>query len=169
MCLLLAMWAVVYFEFLCVCRCYQSMSGVSGLINDIIQVLHRELLHKQYIYLNQMHCVERIWSGCECDLIDAVKMAQGGPSPRHALSLTMTNVPWSVKYVTKGILYGFPCEMDISPLVSESYPHRKRLGWNSETRGEQNPCPSHMETTKMHIIPRHRWVLLINESSDSGI
>ena len=33
-------------------------------------------------------------------------------------------------------MYGFPCEMDFSPLVSES----KR---DSETRGEKNP--SHME------------------------
>ena len=30
-------------------------------------------------------------------------------------------MPWSVKNVRKCILYGFPCEMDFSPLVSESW------------------------------------------------
>ena len=40
-------------------------------------------------------------------------------------------------------MYGFPCEMDFSPLISEPHPRRKRLGWDSETRGEKNP--SHME------------------------
>ena len=33
--------------------------------------------------------------------------------------------------------------MDLSPLVSESQPRRKRLGWDWETRDEKNP--SHME------------------------
>ena len=33
--------------------------------------------------------------------------------------------PLEVKYARKCILYGFPCEMDSSPLLSESHPRRK--------------------------------------------
>ena len=56
----------------------------------------------------------------------------------------MITVLWCVKYARKYILYGFPCEMDFSPLVSESQPRRKRQSrWDSDTRGEKNP--SHME------------------------
>ena len=40
-------------------------------------------------------------------------------------------------------MHGFPCEMDFLPLVFESHPRLKRLGRDSETRGEKNP--SHME------------------------
>ena len=43
----------------------------------------------------------------------------------------------------------FPCEMDFSPLISESHPFHKRLRWDSETCGEKNP--SHMEN-HMHIM-----------------
>ena len=42
--------------------------------------------------------------------------------------LAWSNVPWSVKYARKCILYGFPCEMDFSPLVSESHPRGKWFG-----------------------------------------
>ena len=54
-----------------------------------------------------------------------------------AVYFSMTNVSWGVKYAWKCILYGFPSEMDFSPLISESHPRRKRLGW------EKNP--SHLE------------------------
>ena len=56
----------------------------------------------------------------------------------------MITVLWCVKYARKYILDGFPCEMDFSPLVSESQPRRKRQSrWDSDTRGEKNP--SHKE------------------------
>ena len=65
-------------------------------------------------------------------------------------------VRWSVKYVRKCIMYGFPCEMDFSPLVTESHPRHRRLGLNSETRGEKTP--SHMET--IQNVYRQIWKLV---------
>ena len=60
----------------------------------------------------------------------------------------------SVKYARKCILcifslYGFPCEIDFSPPVSEFQPRRKQLGWDSETYGEKNQ--SHMEDHTKYI------------------
>ena len=55
----------------------------------------------------------------------------------------MINVPWSVKYVRKCILYGYPCEMGFSPLVSEPRSHHKWLEWDSETCSEKNPSQKH--------------------------
>ena len=48
----------------------------------------------------------------------------------------------------------FPCEMDFSPLVAESHPRRKRLGWDSETRGEQNPyrMENHTKCISLFIL-----------------
>ena len=44
-------------------------------------------------------------------------------------------------YARKCILYGFPCEMDFSPLVSESLSHpcHKWLEWESDNSIEKNP------------------------------
>ena len=51
----------------------------------------------------------------------------------------MINMPRGVKYERKHILYGFPCEMDFSALVSE------------ETCGEKNQ--SHMDNHTKCISP----------------
>ena len=63
----------------------------------------------------------------------------------HDLQLCAKYLAWLtwVEVCDKMHLYGCPCEMDFSPLVSESHPRRKWLGRDSETRGEKNP--SHME------------------------
>ena len=51
--------------------------------------------------------------------------------------------------------------MEFSPLVSESHPRRKRLGRDSETRGENNL--SHMETMQnAYHLKLLVWLLNVN-------
>ena len=74
-------------------------------------------------------------------------------------------------YARKCLLYGFPCEMDFSPLVSESHSRRFAIGRDSETRGEKNP--SHMENhtkciSSNGLAPFIRLVLIRKGRNDQS-
>ena len=106
-------------------------------------------------------------------------------NPSHMVFMifncTMINTPWSAKYARKCNLYGFPCEMNFPPLVSESHPRRMWLEWDFGTCGEKNASCMENHTKCMSSLLQGRcrcrrfymWNLLQNshkiELSDQKI